>query len=125
MKKFCKYLFLGLSLASPSVASIASTHEPTVQIRVCEDPDIKEEPNRGKRIPSSPIECTIDFQNLRIELSSTEYINSFEVWDEEGVYPIASYDYDSEFVDFLSGLSGVYQIQLVGEEHVYIGYIEL
>ncbi len=84
-----------------------------------------EYPNKGHRIPSKPIECTIDLDNHRIELTTSEFITTYELWEEDGTYPIATCASDSEFVEFLSVLSGEYQLRLVGEEHVYIGYLEL
>lgn len=124
MKKFYKYLFLGFSLVGTSVATFASIHEPSIGIQVFEKPEPKEETPRGCRTPSLPIECTIDFENHCIELSSSEFILAYELWDEDGTYVIGSNASDSEFVDFISGLSGVYQLRLIGVEHVYVGYLE-
>lgn len=39
---------------------------------------------KGHRIPSARKECTIDFENHRIELSTSEFILSYELWDEDG-----------------------------------------
>ncbi len=77
------------------------------------------------RIPTTPILCTIDFENHRIELSTTDFITTYELWDEDGMFLLASYTTDSEFVGNLSNLTGAYQLRLVGEDHIYMGYLEL
>lgn len=90
-----------------------------------ERPDKNDSSEKGHRMPFAPIICTIDFKNHRIELSSSEFIIAYELWDEDGTYVIGSNASDSEFVDFISGLSDLYQLRLIGVEHVYIGYLEL
>lgn len=116
-----------MCLTLVSISSFAGSPE-TITIKMNEvghgEEDV-ERPPKGFRIPSSPKECTIDFENHRIELSTFEFILSYELWDEDGTYPIESFASDSEFVEILSGESGAYQLRLVGEDRVYLGYIEL
>ena len=123
MKTFYKYFLSGICLSIASVSAVAESE--TIIISMNDGREIKDLPSKGARKPPVSIICTIDFEKHSIATSIQFDITGYELWDEDGVYPIASYDTDSEFVDFLSEQSGVYQLRLVGEEHAYIGYIEL
>ena len=124
MKNLYKNLFLGFCLSLVSISAFAGSDSISIGMTISQV-DEEEHPLKGWRIPSSPEECTIDFENHCIVLSSSEFIITYELWDEEGTYIIGSNASDSEFVDFMSGLSGVYQLRLIGVEHVYVGYLEL
>ena len=50
---------------------------------------------------------------------------SYELRDEEGETMIVGFSSDSDLVEFMTSLQGVYQIRLVTDEYLYIGYIEL
>lgn len=82
-------------------------------------------PEKGNRKPSSPLISIVDFASGHIEVSTPTPIISYELWDEEGETSIAAYPSDSELVQFMTGLDGVYQLRLVTDEYIYIGYIEL
>ncbi len=123
--KTLQKIILGISIATYAFASFALPKTPTIEIIVNEAPDNVGPPNKGMRTPSSPKECTIDFDNHRIELPTSEFISAYELWDVDGTYVIASYASEPEFVDFLYELTGEYQLRLNGEDHVYIGYLEL
>ncbi len=125
MKNFYKYLISGLCLSFASLSAFAVHESISLGISIQEDNEEEDLPSKGFRIPSSHKECTIDFQNHRIGLSTSEIILTFELWDEDGITLMASFASDHGFVDFLSGLSGGYQLRLIGEDHVYIGYLEL
>lgn len=124
MKNLYKNLFLGFCLSLVSISAFAGSDSISIGMTISQVEE-EEHPLKGWRIPSSPKECTIDFENHCIELSSSEFIIAYELWDEEGTYIIGSNASDSEFVDFMSGLSGMYQLHLIGVEHVYVGHLEL
>lgn len=84
-----------------------------------------EEPDKGKRCPTFPTTCVIDFSSLEITFSEAHAVISYELWDEEGTTIIASYDNDHEMVMYLANLSGCYQLRLVTDTGAYIGYLYL
>lgn len=88
------------------------------------EPDKKVLPDKGHRMPAY-ISCTIDFAAGSIESSIASPILSYELWDEEGETILASYATDHELVDFMATLTGAYQLRLVTDEYLYIGYLEL
>ncbi len=124
MKNLYKNLLSGLCLILVSIPSFAKSEQIAIGLFI--DSTFEDErPSKGNRAPSVSVIGTIDFENHRIELSSSEFILAYELWDEDGTYVIGSNASDSEFVDFISGLSGVYQLRLIGVEHVYVGYLDL
>lgn len=125
MKRIFVLLIIGANLLASSLPTVAASEDQTIEMMVDEEPEVGERPSKGIRMPSHSKECTIDFGNHRIELSTSEFILSYELRDEDGTLTLASYASDAEFVEFLSGVSGTYQLRLIGEEHVYIGYLEL
>lgn len=88
------------------------------------DDEGKDVPSKGMRIPSVPVVCTIDFEHHLISAAPYE-ITTYELWDEDGHAPLVSYDSDYEFVEFISGLSGNYQLRLVTNQRIYVGYLDL
>lgn len=124
MKNLYKYLLSGLCLILISIPSFAKSEQIAIGLFI-DSTIVDDAPSKGNRAPAVSVIGTIDFENHRLELSSSEFITAYELWDEDGTYVIGSYGSDSEFVDFMSGLSGVYQLRLIGVEHVYVGYLEL
>lgn len=82
-------------------------------------------PDKGNRMPSVPITCFVYFSSNQIEVSTTIPIISYQLWDEEGESMIAAYTSDSQLVQLMTGLQGVYQLRLEADEYIYIGEIEL
>ena len=69
--------------------------------------------------------CTIDFENHRIETSIPYDIIAYELWDEDGVDTIVSYPSDYDIVEFMSTVSGAFQLRLITVERTYVGYLDL
>jgi len=127
MKKLHTYLMIALSLIMGfgiTANAEISSNQLIVYLN-SDDYDIPEESPKGWRAPSKPATCTIDFTTLSITSNRVSSVLSYELWDEEGETSIAAYPSDSELVQFMTGLDGVYQLRLVTDEYIYIGYIEL
>lgn len=88
-------------------------------------PDYREAPRKGNRMPSMSEYCMIDFDQYLIETSVSETIESYEIWNAEGVSVFATFPDELTFVQCLAGIEGLYQIRLVTDEYIYIGCIEL
>lgn len=127
MKKFSIYLVIALSLMMGfgfNVNAESSADQITVSLNK-DDIDIREESPKGWRIPAAPILCTIDFRNSSITSGIPKPVLFYQLWDEEGETMLASYSTDSEMVAFMTQLIGVYQLRIVTEDSIYIGYTEL
>lgn len=81
-------------------------------------------PDKWHRMPAY-ISCTIDFAAGTIESGIESPILSYELWDEDGVDMLISFGSPQEFTHYMSTLTGSYQLRLVTEEYLYIGYLEL
>lgn len=115
-------LFANIANAANTAAGIATVTVMLAQQEI--QPSKKTQPSKGHRMPSYTM-CTVDFTTENIE-SNTQYaVTTYELWDEEGEVMLASYTSDNELVEYMSGISGPYQLRLVTEEYLYIGYIEL
>lgn len=77
----------------------------------------------GNRIPSCPIICTIsETDGIQIDLCNDD-IYAYEVWNETAETCFASYNDETDFVQYIFSIPGTYQIKLITEEYVYTGYI--
>lgn len=80
---------------------------------------------KGHRTPAAWSECIVSFTDNCIETSVAMDILSYELWDEDGESMLVSCATDHELVEFMSCISGSYQLRLVTEEYLYIGYVNL
>lgn len=88
--------------------------------------DTKEDnTSKGRRSAPRHIPCIIDFVNHTITISSNSEIEAYEIWNTDGEVGIASFDNEYDAVEFLSGVTGDYQIRLYSASHLYIGYVSL
>lgn len=78
-----------------------------------------------RRTPPVKETCTLDFSRQQILTTVSDVILSFEIWTEDGIFQMGAFDSDADVVMFLNGIFGFYQIRLLTEEHIYVGYVEL
>ena len=106
----------------------AETNRPPVPVRMQKTPgngDKDEDPKNRKRIPSAPVYCTIDFDNQTVSGNFTSRLLTFEVWSEDGVQCIATFNDESHLIEYLDSAEGDYQLRFYSESYVYIGFISL
>lgn len=116
----------GICLTIISTGALAATEPINIGLTIVQEVDKgKEFPSKGQRLPAASVICTIDFENHRIVTSIPYAITAYELWDEERDASIVSYPTDYELVEYISCLSGVFQLRLVTSEGVYIGYLDL
>lgn len=118
------FIYLMLFLFQPSFTAYAdgitisvTPTDPTVPIN--------DESGRGKRIPTRPIFCNIDFETGTIS-STSSLINNvaeYQICTEDSAC-IYSTDSEAEFVNALKNLHGVYIITLIGDGYALSGYFE-
>ncbi len=117
----------GLLFANTANAANAAGRIATVTVMLAQqqnEPDKKTQPSKGHRMPAYTI-CTVDFTTGTIESNTRDAVATYELWDAEGECMLVSFVSDHELVGYMSGISGAYQLRLVTEEYIYIGYIEL
>ena len=124
MKKIVSTLF-AIMMSLWQFQNIAASQTIDVTLNVEEPPDKGGEPQKGQRMPAVPDMCTIDFDNHRIYTSIPCEITAYELCDEDGMETIVTYISDYELVEYMSEVTGVFQLRLVVSERVYVGYIEL
>ncbi len=129
MKQFFKNALVGISLLTSLGASAWSPSYTisVIKVAVYEEPDKTKEPDRGQRIPSAPIECVITSEGIELMSSSVTIsdIISFEIWESESEFCMASFPAESDFINALFSMTGEYQIRLVCEDYELIGFIAL
>lgn len=124
MKKIC-ILSLILALACILPAEVYSSAPESTTVCLKKRPKYKDSPTKDHRSPSLQIACFIDFTSNQITVQTSSPVVSYELWDEEGETMMAGYQTDSEMVEFMSGLEGIYHLQLATDDYIYVGCIEL
>lgn len=95
------------------------------QYEDCDDDEFKDiKPNR-RRTPPVKGTCTLDFSSQQILTTVSDVILSYEIWTEDGIFQMGAFDSDADVVMFLNGIIGAYQIRLLTEKYIYVGYLEL
>lgn len=104
--------------------NIGMTYTVNMQKLKREEPKKGELNNRdGNRIPPRPIICTIsETDGIQIDLCNDD-IYAYEVWNETAETCFASYNDETDFVQYIFSIPGTYQIKLITEEYVYTGCI--
>lgn len=91
----------------------------------CGDDEFNDLPPQHRRTPPVKETCTLDFSRQQILTTVSDVIISYEVWTEDGILQMGAFDNDADVVMFLNGIFGFYQIRLLTEEHIFVGYVEL
>ena len=120
-----KYLLSAFCLTLATIPALAESQSITLSSHCTGDPEWNENNPYGPRMPAAPVICTIDFDSHRIATSIVYEITAYELWDEDGNVPLVSYTDDYEFVDYLSGVSGEFQLRIITSACVYAGHIDL
>lgn len=93
----------------------------------CSDDEIHYNPNpqSGRhRSNQRPLYGSISADGVSIPGVETSDILSFEIYTPEG-FCMGAFAEEPEFIQTLFSLSGEYEIRLITEEAVYIGFVEL
>lgn len=117
-----KYLVLLTTLVLSATSLIAETPPSTLPVK--REPTHKDEYDIGRRLPSRPIMCTIDFNSQTI-VGIDDEIFLYEVHDSESENLISSFTEASDFTSFLEHSNGCYMIRFTSESYHYIGYISM
>ncbi|MCM1093291.1 MAG: hypothetical protein NC421_04975 [Lachnospiraceae bacterium] len=119
MKKYLTILIT--MLLSAAFVMAANEESTTVPMKQRPKTHIEEDPI-GKRSPSKLILCTINFAEGTVELTATQEIITYEVWDADQEILIASFTESADLLKFLSNSSGCYTLCFLSEDYIYTGY---
>lgn len=123
--KICLLLAIAMLAVSSVKASVSDNDIIQVSLVVSFEHEYKDAPPKGKRMPSAPVYCIIDINGLSVTTSASEDMEYYEVYDAVGTVLLSSFNDETAFVDYLSELTGEYQIRLKSQNHSYIGNILL
>lgn len=88
-------------------------------------PPTEPAPGKGSRVPSAPVLCVINFDDLTIELAGCfDEIIEYALCDLDGNC-ILSTESESAFVGTLASLKGDYYLELTSEDYTYTGILTL
>lgn len=77
----------------------------------------------GQRAPARPIYCNISKDNgVEISVLDCEII-SYEIWDLEGNYCIASFSEEAEFVEFVFSMTSNFTIKIITDDFYLFGNV--
>lgn len=89
----------------------------------------KQDPGRGipkgPRMPSMKAECIISIPEQQITTDIPSEILSYELWDTDGETIEVAFSDEESMTQYLSSIVGEYQLHLVTEEYIYIGFLYL
>lgn len=127
MKKFSQN-FIALIMLLIPLSMVASTDVCSFlfsKVVSSETPDnIKDIPNRHK-LPSSQIECVITSDGICVHDSSVDLAEaiSYEIWDAESEWCVASFSDEFSFIESLFAMSGELQIRIVFSDYELVGNV--
>ena len=87
------------------------------------DPFHVNDTQRGHRLPSRPIECTISQETGVSIYDCPDEIVSYEIWDADGNSCLTLCSEESDFLNDLFSLTGDFQIRFNSSDYTYVGYI--
>ncbi|MCM1331930.1 MAG: hypothetical protein NC248_04905 [Bacteroides sp.] len=108
-------------LLSAAFVMAANEESTTVPMKQQPKTHIEDDPI-GKRSPSKPVLCTLNFAEGTVELTASQEIITYEVWDADQEILIASFTESADLLNFLSNSSCCYTLCFLSEDYVYTGY---
>lgn len=129
MNNFIRKLIVLVMLLSPMFAAAAQTSQSVSLFKVfsSEIDDEIEVPVKRHRLPSAPIECVITSDGICVHDSSVNLAEaiSYEIWDAESEWCVASFSDESSFIESLFAMSGEFQIRIVFSDYELVGNVYL
>lgn len=128
MNNFIRKLIVLLMLLSPIFAAAAQTSQSVSLYKVFSsdiDDDEIEVPVKRHRLPSAPIECVITSDGICVHDSSVNLAEaiSYEIWDAESEWCVASFSDEFSFIESLFAMSGEFQIRIVFSDYELVGNV--
>lgn len=127
MKKMLAFMMMSLSFFYMHASTQGTYSVPLSQENNedCDDDESKDSKPKRRRTPPAKETCTLDFSRQQILTTVSDVILSYEVWTEDGISYMGTFESDADVVMFLDGIIGTCQIRLLTEKYIYVGYLEL
>lgn len=127
MNKLLAILIISIVMLSSSTFAYAD-NSTTYSVSVTQSPEPEPEyvhdgPVRH-RTPARPIICTITPDGVNIPSVNTEDIIAYDVFSPEGDC-IASFTSEQDFISFIYGNNGTFEIRIHIDGYVFHGYANL
>ena len=125
MNKSLAFLVVLMTILSSAACAYAD-NVPTITVGVSQssEPDYIDDDPVRHRSQAKKILCTISQDGVNIPSVTPEEIISYDVYSSEGDC-IASFTSEMDFVSFLYGISGTFEIRIHIEGSVFHGFISL
>ncbi|MBD5329386.1 MAG: hypothetical protein HDS03_05825 [Bacteroides sp.] len=128
---FCSLFFATGVIIAPAWCYANVSNSLTIHVSLLRfnspetDPNPEPEVRAGRhRSNQRPLYGSISADGVSIPGVETSDILSFEIYTPEG-FCMGAFAEEPEFIQTLFSLSGEYEIRLITEEAVYIGFVEL
>lgn len=125
MNKFFAILIISIVMLSPTTFAFADS--PTtysVSVTQSSEPDYIDDVPVRHRTPARPIICTITPDGVNIPSVDTEDIIAYDVFSPAGDC-IASFTSEQDFITFIYGINGTFEIRIHIDGYVFHGYVDL
>lgn len=83
-----------------------------------------EEEEPGRRTPTRRLDCTITEDGIFFTDAETPEFVSYDILDTAGM-TVATFADEESFISTLFSLSGEYQLRLVSDNYIYVGWVKL
>lgn len=124
MNKHLAILIISLAMLSSTTSAYADATSITVTVTQDSEPEYVYDGPVRHRIPPRPIMCTITPDGVSIPSISTDDILSYDVYSPEGD-SIVSFSEEQDFITFIYGNVGTYEIRIHITGYVFHGYVNL
>ena len=126
MKRSLQNFIALILLLSPMCMTASSAYTLVLsKVIIFETPDKNKETPRRNRLPSAPIDCVITSDGIYVQDSSINLAEalSYEVWDVESEFCIATFEDVPSFIDGLFSMTGELQIRIVFSDCEFVGNV--
>ena len=116
-----------ISIVMLSTATFAYADSPatySVSVTQSSEPAYVYDPPTRHRTPARPIICTITPDGVNIPSVDTEDIMAYDVFSPAGDC-IASFTSEQDFISFIYGINGTFEIRIHIDGYVFHGYVDL
>lgn len=115
-----------LLITFPVFQSNADPTPQTIPVELKKKPNPYPDPDPDPHVdrkPSMPIPCFLSLENgIQCDFISEEIL-TYEIWNEDDSFCMASYMDEEDFIYHIFYIPGDYLIKLVTQDYIYFGYI--
>lgn len=125
MKIFVSCLLIAFSSLISEVKAVDLDEISITLTEDDKDGEYVDSPDKGHRSMPLSIICVINFCDKTINVTTIQDILTYEVLNSDGEYVVFSSADDGDAVEFLSGVTGTYQLRILSSTCSYVGCLNL